>query len=81
MPYDEVTVTCLVDVEGGKDLAAVAIKNCDKLTLEEIAAYIKEKASKVRTNKDVEHKKRTSTFTFIPTAFLHFFIEKIRIQN
>lgn len=76
MPYDDVTVTCLVDVEGGKDLAAVAIKNCDKLTLEEIAAYIKDKATKVRTNKDDEHKKRTSGFTLIPTAFLHFLLKR-----
>jgi len=59
-----------VDIEGGKDLAAVAIRNCDKMTLEEIAAYIKGRASKVRNKQDHEHNKRTSPFYYIPTAFL-----------
>ena len=63
------TVTCLVDVEGGKDLAAIAIKDCDKLTLEEIASYTRERATKVRNKQDEEHKKRTSAFTYIPTSY------------
>lgn len=62
------TVTCLVDVEGGKDLAAVAVKDCDKMTVEEIANFIRERSTKVRKHEDVEHKKRTSAFAFVPTA-------------
>lgn len=67
------TVTCLVDVEGGKDLAAVGIKDCDKMTIEEIAEYIKSRATKVRNKEDYEHNKRTSAFTYIPTALLYTF--------
>ena len=77
MEFDNVTVTCLVDVEGGKDLAAVAIKNCDKLTIEEIASYIKDRATKVRNKQDYEHKKRTSAFHFIPTALFSSFFTNL----
>lgn len=68
-------VTCLVDVEGGKDLAAVCIKGCDKMTIEEISEYIKDRASKIRNKQDFEHNKRTNSFFFIPTAYFLFLFQ------
>lgn len=40
VPYDTVDVTCLMDVENGKDLAAVLVDNVDKKTFEDIADFL-----------------------------------------
>ena len=47
MPYDSVDISCLVDLDG-KDLAAVCIKGVDKMSVEDIASFIREKAGKAK---------------------------------
>lgn len=37
IPYKTFDISCLVDVEGGKDLAALLVEDVDKKNLEEIA--------------------------------------------
>ena len=54
IPAKTVDVSCLVDVGGGKDLAALLIKSVDKLNLEEIADYIAKKAKPVKQEQDKE---------------------------
>jgi len=34
VPYKSVNISCLVDVEGGKDLAMVLIEGVDKMSVE-----------------------------------------------
>lgn len=41
MPHDSVDISCLVDIEGGKDLALVLVKEVDKKSVKEVAKYIK----------------------------------------
>lgn len=37
-----------MDIEGGKDLALLCVKGVDKMSVEDIAAFIKEKTSKMK---------------------------------
>ena len=48
MPYKSVNVSCLVDVEGGRDLAMVLVEGVDKMSVEEIASFINSKAGKIK---------------------------------
>jgi len=43
VPYDKVSVSCLVDIDGGKDLAAMTVIDADKMSIEEIADFLKAK--------------------------------------
>ena len=45
-------VSCLVDVEDGKDLAAVLIENVDKLNFEEISQLVHLRSTRVKKNLD-----------------------------
>lgn len=63
-------VSCLIDIEGGKDLAIVCIRGVDKMSVEDIASFIKDKASKMKKSSGgEEHKKKTGPVKLIP-AFL-----------
>jgi hypothetical protein len=41
VPYETADVSCLVDIGGGKDLAMVCIKGVDKMSIEDIASFLK----------------------------------------
>lgn len=76
MPYETVDIGCLVDIEGGKDLAIVTVKSINKLSVEEIAGYIKDKASKMKKSSGGdEHKKKTKSVRFIPAFLVTLLIE------
>jgi len=67
VPYKTIDITCLVDVDGGKDLAAVTLSEVDKLPLERVREVLHEKASKIKKSSgDAEHKKRTSSAKILP---------------
>lgn len=72
VPFPTVDVTCLVDIEGGKDLAALTVDNCDELNVLQIAEFIGKKAKTVKTDQGggQEHKKRTGSATFFPPFIL-----------
>lgn len=70
MPYESVDVSCLIDIEGGKDLAIICLKGVDKMSVEDIASYIKAQAGKMKKSSGgEEHKKKTKPVKLIP-AFL-----------
>lgn len=50
VPFDTVAVTCLVEIGGGEDLAAVTIDNVDKMTMVDIRNYIRGKATNIKKN-------------------------------
>jgi hypothetical protein len=66
IPYKTVDVSCLVDVGGGKDLAAVLVENVDKQNLEEISQYVTKRASKTKKGEDQEHKQRNQSLKYLP---------------
>ena len=66
----------MVDIEGGKDLAIVNIKGIDKMSVEDIASYLKEKAGKMKkSDGGEEHKKKTKPVKFIPAFIVTFLLE------
>ena len=40
VPYDTVDVTCLMDVDNGRDLAAVLVEEVDKKSFEDISDFL-----------------------------------------
>jgi hypothetical protein len=65
-----VDISCLIDVEGGKDLAALCIKGVEKMSVEDIASYIRDEAGKAKKSSGgEEHKKRTGPLKLLP-AFI-----------
>lgn len=59
-----------MDIEGGKDLAMILVEEADKKSVKDIARFLKEKGSKIKTNKgDADHKQRTKAADYLP-AFL-----------
>jgi len=50
VPYDTIAVTCLVDIGGGEDLAAVTIDHVDKMTIVDIRNYLRDKAINIKKN-------------------------------
>jgi len=60
-------VTVLVDVEGGKDLVAVTIWDCHKMTIHEVAKLINDRVKKAKVGKDAQHNKATQFANFIPS--------------
>lgn len=78
MPYETVDVSCLVDIEGGKDLAMICVEGVDKMSVEEVASFIRGKTSKMKkASGGEEHKKQMKPFSFVPTFLVSFLIEVI----
>lgn len=48
IPFKDVTVSCLCDVDEGKDLASISIEKADQKSLEEIQEYIKKRALSIK---------------------------------
>ncbi len=70
VPYDSVDISCLIDVEGGKDLAVVCVKGIDKMSVEDIASFIREKGTRMKKSSGgEEHKKRVGPLKLLP-AFM-----------
>lgn len=50
-----------------KDLASITIENVDKMTLEELAQYLSDKAKTIKVNKgDAEHKQKLGIAKLLP---------------
>jgi len=71
-----VDVSCLVNIDGGKDLAMLCLRGVDKLSINDIFTKIKEKTSKMRKSGGGEdHKKQTGFAKFFPTCVVSVIIE------
>ena len=55
----KIGVTCLVDVEGGKDLVPITLWDAHKLDIFEVAKKMSEKVQRAKKGKDEAHKKAT----------------------
>jgi len=76
IPYTNCNVSCLVDIEGGKDLASVTVEDVDKMSIEDVADYLKSKATRIKTTGgDEEHKKRIGPMKFIPSYIIGIILE------
>jgi hypothetical protein len=59
VPIDDLDVFALVDIDGGKDLAGITVRKCDKLGIGELAQQIQGKVSRIKGKKDGNHKSQT----------------------
>jgi hypothetical protein len=76
VPYESVDISCLIDIEGGKDLAIVCLKGIDKMSVEDIASFIRDQATKMkRSSGGEEHKKKTKPIKMIPAFLVTLFVE------
>jgi pyruvate/2-oxoglutarate dehydrogenase complex dihydrolipoamide acyltransferase (E2) component len=76
VPYKTVDVSCLVNVEGGKDLAMTCLRGVDKMSIMDIANYIKEKTSKMKKSGGGEdHKKQTGFAKIMPACVVSIVVE------
>jgi hypothetical protein len=70
VPYKTIDVCCLVDIDGGKDLAIILVEDLQSKGVYDIMNFIKSKSSNIKKDKgDTDHKKRTGMAKFLP-AFL-----------
>lgn len=65
--YDDVSVSFLVQVDGGKQLAQVLVKDIDRLTPAEVARALQDGAGKVRSGADANFKKSADIAAKLPT--------------
>jgi pyruvate/2-oxoglutarate dehydrogenase complex dihydrolipoamide acyltransferase (E2) component len=63
----KIGTTCLVDVEGGKDLIPVTIWDAHTMTLLEFALKINEKIKRAQQNKDKAHQQSTLLANYMPS--------------
>ena len=57
---EDVDIFTLVDIDGGKDLAGITVRKCDKLGIAELANQIQGKVTKIKSKKDGDIKKQTA---------------------
>jgi len=79
LPYDKVNISCLVDIEGGKDLAVATIEDADKKTVEDIAEVLAQKASRIKSNKDEVHQQQNATFKLLPSFLIGLMLDIIQL--
>uniref|UniRef100_K3WTQ1 START domain-containing protein n=1 Tax=Globisporangium ultimum (strain ATCC 200006 / CBS 805.95 / DAOM BR144) TaxID=431595 RepID=K3WTQ1_GLOUD len=66
-PAPTVDISCLVAVDGGKDLGVSRLSSCDTMDLHAICAKLRKDASKLRSGNDQEHKDRNQLLNLLPT--------------
>lgn len=66
----ELGLTVLVNVDGGKDLAAVTCWDTHKKSIKEYAEFLNAKAERMKKGQDEEHKKATGSSKILPTTLL-----------
>jgi len=69
-PHKQTDIGCLVNIEGGKDLANAKILNADKISLSDISDSLHAKASKLRQGKDADFNKTTQSLKYLPVFLL-----------
>lgn len=70
VPRASVDVSCLVALEGGKDLANAKIERTDELKLTDIQAELKRKADKLRNREDKDFEATKPLLKMLPTQIL-----------
>lgn len=82
VPYKTCDASCLVDIDGGKDLAMILIRDIANKSVEEIAAFIREKGKKIKQGKgDSDHKKRTGIVPLLPAFLVSTMIKVVSFLN
>jgi len=66
LPHKTIDISCLVAVDGGKDLANAKLSSVDKMSLDDISKELKKKADKLRAHKDADYESTKQTLRILP---------------
>lgn len=78
VPYETIDISCLVALEGGKDLDFVCVNAADTKTLLEICSETEKKITSVRSGDDYKaHKKAKNPFKLLPSSIAGIIMEII----
>ncbi|GAB9464048.1 hypothetical protein Gpo141_00001489 [Globisporangium polare] len=69
-PAPTVDISCLVAVDGGKDLGVCRLPEVDKMDLKAICSRLRGDASKLRSGKDKEQDDRNQLLRLLPTYII-----------
>lgn len=61
-----VDISALVDIDNGRDLAQITVKNCDTASLATLSNQIHHVAKRIKEKKDTSHQDRTKGFSTMP---------------
>jgi pyruvate dehydrogenase E2 component (dihydrolipoamide acetyltransferase) len=76
VPYETVDISCLVSLEGDKDLSFICYSDANRKTMGQIWDESQEKLKSIRTGDGLKmHKKASSPFKLLPTALGGILIE------
>jgi uncharacterized protein YneF (UPF0154 family) len=75
VPKSTIDISVMVSTEGGVETDMITVKNCDKLSLEEISKKLQEKKQAYDNNLDKTHNRRLFVAKFLPTLYV--FINEI----
>ncbi len=70
VPFDEVSVSFLVAVDGGNDLAKALVRGADKKPVAEVARELRERSDRLKAGKDDEFEKSKGLLRLLPTWVL-----------
>jgi len=69
-PHKQTDIGCLVNIEGGKDLANAKITHADKRSSADVCRMLQKQASRLRSGADEDFKKTTNTLRWVPVFML-----------
>jgi len=70
LPHATIDIGCLVNIEGGKDLANAKITDSDKRTIEDICDIVSAKSDSLRKGKDSDFNKMNETIRALPVFII-----------
>lgn len=73
VPKQSADVSIILGTEGLKETDVVTLKECDKLSLKDIALKLKEKQSKLLNRTESNHNKRMFFARILPTLYILIF--------
>lgn len=62
-------ISFLVSCDGGRDLGTYKLENADQKTIEQYSQELLSASKRIRTNKDLDHKRRNNSFLHFPTLY------------
>ena len=65
-----VDISCLVAIDGGKDLGMAKLTNADQLSYKEVCDTLRSKAGRLRSGKNKDQEDRNKLMSLMPTFLL-----------
>jgi len=77
IPFTNVDVSCLVNIDNGSDLAMCRITDADKIPIEQVGDVLRRQADKLRKGKDEDFEKSKGSLSLLPVAVLKYLLPAV----